>query len=438
MSASDKQQLVEHKPGLAGNDRSRPLKTGKGFILVVGLPRVIQLRWDRASYDPGDPCQLILDGSHLGKKPLDLTIEVEDEHGAWSTVATMQALVDGSEARAVADWKFPVPPGYAAAVAARAEAKKGRFIRAQWGRTELTAGDTVTAHVEAHQLEGAALVFLVEREAADGSWRNVTHWEGSIKGGKCTAEWRTPPPPEQTDGGGELLECRFEDGTDLSGAHTAWLVAKGAQLDGALADIVLEREQGDGQWVPVGKALSTVKAGQARAGIPLPRRTALAEAASPESSTGRLLQARWQEAAITAGATVKLAVEAEGFEGAGVVFLIEREAPDGNWRYHAHVEGAIEGGRCEVEWQVPAAAKGKSEGGAAGAGSLLECRFEDGTDLTAGQTAWLVAKGGGLDGRLVDIVLELEQGENEWVSVGNAISTVKVGEAHAGIPLVSE
>ena len=73
-----------------------------------------------------------------------------------------------------------MPPGYAAAVAARAEEKKGRFIRAQWGRTELTAGDTVTAHVEAHGLEGAALVFLVESEAADGSWRHVTHWEGEI------------------------------------------------------------------------------------------------------------------------------------------------------------------------------------------------------------------------------------------------------------------
>ena len=274
MPASGKSQLVEFKPALAGDRRSRPLKTGKEFTLVVGLPRVIQLRWDRANYDPGDPCQLMLDGSHLGKKPLDLTIEVEDEQSAWSTVATVQARVEGSEAKAVADWKFPVPPGYAAAVAAQAEAKKGRLIRAHWEKTGLTAGDTVTVHVEAHQLEGTALVFLIEREAPDGSWRYQAHVEGAIKGGRCEVEWQVPAAAKSmsADGGaaaGSLLECRFEDGADLLAGQTAWLVAKGGGLEGRLVDIVLEREQGENEWVPVGKAVSTVKVGEARAGIPL-------------------------------------------------------------------------------------------------------------------------------------------------------------------------
>ena len=131
-------------------------------------------------------------------------------------------------------------------------------------------------------------------------------------------------------------------------------------------------------------------------------------------------------------------VEAHQLEGTALVFLIEREMPDGSWRYQAHVEGAIEGGRCAVDWQVPAAAESMSAVGGTAAGILLECRFEDGADLTAGQTAWLVAKGARLEGQLVDIVLEREQGENEWVPVAKAVSTVKVGEARAGIPLVPQ
>ncbi len=205
MPATGQQQVVEFKPGLGDEHKSRPLKTGKEFILVVRLPRVIQLRWDRASYQPGDRCQLTIDGTHLGNKPLDLTIEVEDEQGVWSAAATVQARVDGGEAKAVAAWKFPEPPNHAAAVAAPTE-----------------------------------------------------------------AEWLAPLPlSEHADGRGELLECHFGDGTDLTGAQMAWVVAKGTQLDGAMVDIVLEREQPDGQWAPVGKALSTVKAGEARAGIPL-------------------------------------------------------------------------------------------------------------------------------------------------------------------------
>ncbi len=114
-------------------------------------------------------------------------------------------------------------------------------------------------------------MFLVEREEPDGSWRHVTHWEGTVQDGKCRMEWRPPvPPPHSGDRApGELIHCQFEDGSDLSGAQTAWLVAHCSGLEGEVVELVLEREQGENQWVAIGNAVSTVKAGRARGGIPL-------------------------------------------------------------------------------------------------------------------------------------------------------------------------
>jgi hypothetical protein len=351
-------QVIELKPGLASAPRTRPLKTGKDFVLVVGLPRLVQLCWDRVSYDPGDSCKLTLSGSRLGSKALEVIVEVEGAAEVWTPVATVKAAVEGDQASAVAEWKFPVPPGYAEFVAARAEAARGKLLNARWGSTENAAGEPLEVHVEAQGMEKASLLCLVEREEPDGTWRHVTQLEGSVQEGKCRLAWNPPSPsPEPLERpSAELIACRFEDGVDLSGARTAWLHTQGSKLDGAMADIVLEQEQPDGRWAPVGKALSTFKAGAARAGIALPEHAVL----SPPPARAPLPP-------------------------------------------------------------TPA-------------GELLGCRFEDGTELAAGQTAWVVAQCAGLEGGTVEVVLEREH-EGRWEPIGNAVSTVKAGRARAGIPL---
>ena len=168
MPTSAGRQVIELKPGLGSDPRTRPLKTGKGFVLTVGLPRVIQLCWDRASYDPGDSCKLTLSGSGLGTKALEVTVEAEGGAGAWEPVATVKAAVEGDQASAVAEWKFPVPPGYAELVAARAEAARGKLLNARWGSTEHAVGEPLEVHVEAEGMEKASLLCLVEREEAGG------------------------------------------------------------------------------------------------------------------------------------------------------------------------------------------------------------------------------------------------------------------------------
>ena len=263
-------QVIELKPGLASDPRTRPLKTGKDFVLVVGLPRLVQLCWDRVSYDPGDSCKLTLSGSRLGSKAVEVIVEAEGAAEVWTPVATVKAAVEGDQASAVAEWKFPVPPGYAEFVAARAEAARGKLLNARWGSTENAAGEPLEVHVEAEGMEKASLLCLVEREEPDGTWRHVTQLEGSVQQGKCRLAWNPPSPsPEPLERpSAELIACRFEDGVDLSGARTAWVVAQCAGLEGGTVEVVLEREH-EGRWEPIANAVSTVKAGRARAGIPL-------------------------------------------------------------------------------------------------------------------------------------------------------------------------
>ena len=196
MPSSADRQIIEHRPGLNGPPSTRPLKTGREFVVVVGGPRVVQLRWDRSDYDPGDSCKLVLVGRHLGTRPLEFIVEAEGAGGVWAKVSTVRAQADGDQSQAVAEWKFPVPEGHAAAFAAREAARLGSLVHAK------------------------------------------------------------------------LSRCRFEDGHDLSGAQTAWLVTHATGLEGAMVEIVLEREDAEG-WAAVGSAVSTVKVGQARAGIPL-------------------------------------------------------------------------------------------------------------------------------------------------------------------------
>ena len=77
-----------------------------------------------------------------------------------------------------------------------------------------------------------------------------------------------PPAPHVVPGATDerLVHCRFEDGLDLTGEDTAWMRVDCAGLDGKTVRLVLEREE-DGGWTEVGSAVSTVKAGEAHAGL---------------------------------------------------------------------------------------------------------------------------------------------------------------------------
>jgi len=259
-------------PGPGASLNSRPLKTGKSFTLVVHAPRLHHLGWDDTNYAPGDPCRLTLTGKNLGKEPLEVSIEAEQD-GVWVEVEKTQAKAESGQSTATVDWKFPVPAGHAEAVAAREAALRGSVIRAVWAESEVTEGSALAAQVEAEGMEGRTLVVFVEREFPDGSWRCVFHAEGEVREGKCEVAW---VPPSETGSGpgdgaappGSLVACKFEDGRELGAAETAWLKVNCAGLEKQAVQIVLEREDG-GDWSEVSSAVSTVKAGEARTGLPI-------------------------------------------------------------------------------------------------------------------------------------------------------------------------
>jgi uncharacterized protein YfaS (alpha-2-macroglobulin family) len=99
------QQSMNETPGTSLE--SRPLKTGAAFTLVIAAPRMHKLAWDKANYAPGDACELSLTGKNLGKGPLELVIESE-QNGVWMEVDKVQAKVDDGQATAAANWKFPM------------------------------------------------------------------------------------------------------------------------------------------------------------------------------------------------------------------------------------------------------------------------------------------------------------------------------------------
>ncbi|MCA1826530.1 MAG: hypothetical protein ABR567_04420 [Myxococcales bacterium] len=121
-------------------------------------------------------------------------------------------------------------------------------------------------------------------------------------------------------------------------------------------------------------------------------------------------------------------------------------------------ESAAAGAGSDVDAPAPAAAK-PSAGWATGAaamsppprvpgapasrppsedapGKIHTCQFQDGMELD-GDTAWLAAQCGGLEGQQVQFVLESEEG-GEWRPVASGVSTVKAGHARSGIAISTE
>jgi hypothetical protein len=252
--------------GPNANLASRPLKAGMTFTLQVRKPLLHKLAFDKVDYSPGDTCELSLAGRNLGKAPLEMIVEAEQD-GVWMEVEKVQAAVDSGQLNASISWKFPVPPGHAEAVAARHEATRGNILSATWAQPDVAEGGTHVAQIEAERLDGQKVVVLVEQQFPDGTWRCVSHAEAAVQGGKCEVPW-APPPSNEPPPRGSLVGCAFEDGTELGGASTAWLKVDCAGLENETVQLILEREEESG-WSQVSSAVSTVKANSARAGIPL-------------------------------------------------------------------------------------------------------------------------------------------------------------------------
>jgi hypothetical protein len=236
---------------------SRPLRTGREFVIVLAAdPRAICARWDKAFYAPGEACELTVVGRRLSDVRID--VEAESEDGAWQPIATLEAEVGDGGETARARWELPAPDPHEA----------GQLRRASWDRAEANPGETLRLEVQGTRLDGAGATFFVEREDAAGSWSEVARWQGRFEGECARGEYRIPEVELEAAPPGALVFARFEDAA-MKCSETAWMLCSARGLEGEEATFVLEAQAADGVWVEVGEAISTVRSGQVRAGIPL-------------------------------------------------------------------------------------------------------------------------------------------------------------------------
>lgn len=227
------------------------------------------------------------------------------------------------------------------------------------------------------------------------------------------------------------------DRTDYAPGDACRLTLTGKNLGKHPFDVLVEAEQ-DGVWVEVEKVRATADSSQSAATVewtfPVPRGHAEAQAAREQTLRGNLIRAVWAQPEVTEGGVLEAQVEAEGMDGKKLVILVEREFPDGSWRCVSHAEGEVRAGRFEIAWTPPPQGAGLGAAVGVAQGSLVGCKFEDGHELGASETAWLKVSCAGMEKQTVQIVLEREDGEG-WAELSSAVSTIKAGEARAGIPV---
>jgi hypothetical protein len=235
---------------VAAGNRTRPLKTGRNFVVIIPRLRVTSAVWDKTFYDAEEEAELNVNGVGLEQLgSLEVAVERAAPDGAWEEVARVPASLDGD--RVVSRYRMR-------RVAAAAGFAAGHLVRAEFGAPELERGEPVEMRVETHGLEGETLQITVEREA-EGVYLAVGKLSAYVEDGSATARWT--PPVIDTPAPLTLGPCSIE----LSGASAnASCEVKAEGLDGGFLQIVLEREQGGG-FVELASTAAQVRNGKARA-----------------------------------------------------------------------------------------------------------------------------------------------------------------------------
>jgi hypothetical protein len=166
---------------------SRPLRTGKSFLLIAPTRRVVVRRWDKVDYQPGEECRMSILGQGLGKGPLSVTVESESEDGTWTAVARLQAEVAAAEDQAVVSWRLPEQPVVAGKASVR-EVDGSVLSNARFEDVrDLQPGATVWMRAQASGFEGKSVQVVLEREGEPGQWLPIGEAVGTVRSGALRA-----------------------------------------------------------------------------------------------------------------------------------------------------------------------------------------------------------------------------------------------------------
>ena len=262
---------------------SRPLRTGASYVLVVPSRRVVARRWDKIEYEAGGECRMSIHGQGLGKDPLSVTVESENEDGTWTPVARLQAEVADGEEEATVSWKLPDEPVVRGEATLR-EADGSVLSHARFEDPRDLEGGAVWMQAQAEGFEGKSVQVVLEREGDAGQWLTIGQAVATVRSGALrtavdldTERAGAPTESKRQDPAGAdapakaeaslLSDARFEDVRDLEEGGTVWMVARAPGMDGRCVQVLLEREGPSGEWVLAGQATATVRAAGVRASV---------------------------------------------------------------------------------------------------------------------------------------------------------------------------
>jgi hypothetical protein len=182
-----KGQKSNRQPVQARGWTSRPLQTGRRFLLVLPRRRVFTGRWDKIHYPPGAVCRLSIIGFGLGIEPFELTVEVEHGEGQWEAVAKVSAEVQDEGREAVGNWRLPAAPIDPGAASVReidgSFLSDARFEDAR----DLDGEGPIWVVARAAGFDGQCVQVMLEREFGPDDWQVVGRAAATVRSGTMRA-----------------------------------------------------------------------------------------------------------------------------------------------------------------------------------------------------------------------------------------------------------
>jgi uncharacterized protein len=252
--------------------------------------------WDQKPRGKGTPARLGVETPGLadGRK-VNFIVERLGRDGKWGAIRTIEARVEKGYVSTSVDLRHTIERPQ--------PADSKRLARPRWEKADLAHGDLGSVSVEAPELDGRRVRFVVERNDG-GKWVAAGERVVKVAGGKATAEIQLKHPNSRGQGLEKLGEAKHDP---KSGTAT---VSAGG-LEGRRVRFIAEKKAASG-WVRLGTMTAKIKGGAASAKVSSP------------GKDGKLARPTWGARSLTHGDEVQVSVDAPGLDGSEVEFALER------------------------------------------------------------------------------------------------------------------
>jgi len=345
---------------------------------------------------------------------VQFNVEMMGADGKWALTRTVQGKVqNGTASVSLPDVRHPAH--------AQQPAHADVLKNPTWDKSDLSHGDAGTFSVDAPDLDGRSVAFIVERKDG-GNWVQVLKALSVVKDGKAqaSASFGHPTAVEQGTASAapvakpKLSNPRWGSSKLAPGGKVKALV-DAAGLDGATVEFVAERLQ-DGGWLEAGRATGKVIQGKAVGLIAVEESDGdnsvrkLRFRSSVIANPGDELEAPLDATYDSKTGSVTAAI-AGAFNGRQVRFLLEERKATG-WTTLASTLATV--GQGVASGKLPVHHKSRAK--------LAQARWGK-NSFAHGDVAELVVDAKGLNGHRVKFTIE-KYADGAWSAAGSAVTSV--------------